>query len=80
MLPRKHRFKSEHDIEKALRRAQLEVNDWEAFVRTASDRLERKYVRPSSVAVQKCLCLGGWRANVVYAVRVLLPAGKRGPA
>lgn len=37
------RFRSEHEIEKALRRAQQENNDWEAFVSTALERVKRKY-------------------------------------
>jgi hypothetical protein len=37
-------FRSEHEVEKAQRRAQQEVNDWEAFVATAQARVARKYV------------------------------------
>ena len=37
-----HRFKSEYDYDKAHRRAQTEVNDWEIFTVNEEERLERR--------------------------------------
>ncbi len=39
------RFNNDFEVDKARRRAQTEVNDWETFVENEKARLERRCVR-----------------------------------
>ncbi len=40
-----HRFNNDFEVDKARRRAQTEVNDWETFVDNEKDKLERRCER-----------------------------------